>query len=53
MFKKGKNGKTNIRRLKGGESIGFSFYFFDSDFTFDIFKNKNRNKKFKNFFHDT
>lgn len=47
MFKKEKNGKTNINRLKGGENIGFSFYIFDNNIITNIFKNKNRNRKFK------
>ena len=28
MFKKEKKGKTNTKLQKGGERIGFSFYFF-------------------------
>lgn len=47
MFKKEKNGKTNINRLKGGEHIGFSFYIFNNNIVISIFKNKNRNRKFK------
>lgn len=47
MFKKEKNGKTNINRLKGGEYIGFSFYIFNSNIIVNILKNKNRNRKSK------
>lgn len=36
-------GKTNIKSSKEGENIGFSFYFVYPDFSYFIFKNKNRN----------
>lgn len=53
MFKKVKNGKTNINRLKGGEYIGFSFYIFNNNTFISIFKNNNRNRKFKNYIAKT
>ena len=30
MFKKEINGKTNIKLLRGGDNIGFSFYIYHS-----------------------
>lgn len=49
MFKKEIFGKTNIKSSKGGEDIGFSFYFYINNnydcYITNIFKSKNRNYK--------